>query len=212
VWDDPTGYSQGTHGPPYLPGQKLSSDHKALVTRLVSKEANFVETLWQRYLDQMGSVYGGPHAPLSVLLAALRAAAMMHQTHHWQTRGGHSYGDHILFQRIYDDSLPFVDQIAERAVGAGTVHNVSHMAQMRHVATIGTECLYQGVQTADPGASQLAWLSLRAEAKLLVLITLVRRVLEQSNHLSDGTDNLLQGVADKHEEFTYLLKQRVSQG
>jgi hypothetical protein len=33
-------------------------------------------------------------------------------------------------------------------------------------------------------------------------------MLEQKGQLSNGTDNLLQGVADKHEEFVYLLKQR----
>jgi hypothetical protein len=33
-------------------------------------------------------------------------------------------------------------------------------------------------------------------------------MLRQANLLTDGTENLLQDVADKHEEFVYLLKQR----
>jgi hypothetical protein len=38
----------------------------------------------------------------------------------------------------------------------------------------------------------------------------VYKLLESKGQLSSGTDNLLQGIADKHEEFVYLLKQRCS--
>jgi hypothetical protein len=46
------------------------------------------------------------------------------------------------------------------------------------------------------------------EAHVLGAIKVVLKVLGSAGILSDGTENLLQDIADKHEEFVYLLKQR----
>jgi hypothetical protein len=50
--------------------------------------------------------------------------------------------------------------------------------------------------------------SLNVERCVLDCIKTARSSLEGKSQLTDGTDNLIQGVADKHEEFVYLLQQR----
>jgi hypothetical protein len=50
--------------------------------------------------------------------------------------------------------------------------------------------------------------SLAVEQCVVACLKDARGSLESKGQLTDGTDNLLQGVSDKHEEFLYLLQQR----
>jgi DNA-binding ferritin-like protein len=147
----------------------------------------------------------GSAAPLSSVLVALRAASFLHQTHHWQTRGPTYYADHLLFDRLYNDSQPFIDQVAERAVGLGHADLVSPVHQVQQLAqVIG----FLGPSDGSPG--QLVQTSLRMESLVLAMIDQAVNVLRGSGALTNGTDNLLQGVADLHETFVYLLQQRAA--
>jgi DNA-binding ferritin-like protein len=142
---------------------------------------------------------------LGALLAILRAASHVHQSHHWQTRGGHFYGDHLLFMRIYEDSQTFIDQVAERAVGSGHAVLVSPSLQISSMGfLIQLWCGTPGVL----GAEGMVEASLNVERCVVQCIGEARKSLEARGELSDGTDNLIQGAADKHEEFLYLLQQR----
>lgn len=194
VWDDPTQYDPLRHGPPYLPA-RLGSKAKAAVRRLASTK---VEPKVARRL--MGGA-----APLSAVLVMLRAASFLHQTHHWQTQGPTYYADHLLFDRLYNDSQSFIDQVAERAVGLGHAGLVSPSAQAQQLAqVIGV------VGGSDGSPDQLVQTSLRMESLVLSVIDEATKVLRGSEALTNGTDNLLQGTADLHETFVYLLQQRAS--
>ena len=111
-----------------------------------------------------------------------------------------------MFDRLYNDSQKFIDQIAERSVGAGHRLLVDPVLQSRHIAWMISKIYHNRVQ--EPEA--IVETSLLTEYGILAVIKFVRTGLAQKNELSDGTDNLLQEVADKHEEFVYLLKQRAS--
>ena len=71
-----------------------------------------------------------PMAELGALTAILRAANVIHQSNHWRTAGPSYYGDHVMFERLYDDSLPFIDQMAEKAMGLGHPDLVCPVTQM----------------------------------------------------------------------------------
>ncbi len=192
VWHTPTEYDPLKHGPPYLPGVayepvKLSSNQKAEVRKLVKQASRpFVS-------ENAGS-------PLVALLGVLQAVALLHQTHHWSTRGPAYYADHLLFERLYNESLEFIDQVAERAVGQG-MPGISATTQASRMLA----CL-EALGPAN-GAQGMVEVSLAAE---LFCLSSVKAVLDGSE-VSPGTSNLLEGVADKHESFVYLLQQR-SQG
>jgi hypothetical protein len=52
--------------------------------------------------------------------------------------------------------------------------------------------------------------SLRAETHLLDCVRRLSEEMKANGDLTRGTDDLLAGIEDKHEEHFYLLRQRAS--
>lgn len=150
----------------------------------------------------------GSHEALSDLLAYMRAALDLHQVHHWQTRGTTYYADHLLFMRIYDDSGDFIDQLAEKSIGLGSIELVDlcRQSEMRHRAVMSMCGTTSGVSP-----DEMVERSLQAEMTLVGMIKQTIETLEASGQLTHGLSNLLEGIADAHETFIYLLKQRNEQ-
>lgn len=193
VWHDPTRYDPQRHGPEYLPRVKMATTLKKEARALAASLIN--PKVCTRVASSM--------KPLSSVLAVLRAAAMVHQTHHWQTSGAQYYGDHLLFERLYDESQPFIDQVAERAVGAGSVALVNSLDQAK--------VIYELIPLMCSGSDdpeEMVRDSLKTESLVVGVVDAAITMLEGTGSLSNGTDNLLQGVSDLHEGFVYLLKQR----
>lgn len=187
-WVDPLAFDAMENGPPYLPE----------ATRIVTARTDFLSML----LPRLG---GLPMAELGLLVGVLRAASIVHQSHHWQTQGNSYYGDHQLFDRLYNDSLGFIDSVAERAVGSGHVDLVCPKTQSVLVQDL---IAYWCQASGELNAQVMVAVSLDVERSVLEFIKVAKAHLSAQGQLSDGTDNLLQGVADKHEEFVYLLQQR----
>ena len=51
------------------------------------------------------------------LWADLRAAHHLYWTLHWQSRGPNFYGDHLLFERLYEAKVEQIDGLAEIIAG-----------------------------------------------------------------------------------------------
>lgn len=153
----------------------------------------------------------GPAAPLATLVSALRAIYQLHQSHHWLSKGANYYGDHLLYQRLYEAVLPEIDSVAERTVGNGgarAMDAITQAKQTTHFLEIFSEpsdAPYEVLgQRVD--LNEIAARSLQAE---LVLVGLIDDV-EASPGITAGTRNLLEGIADTHEGHIYLLQQRLS--
>jgi DNA-binding ferritin-like protein len=191
LWHTPVAYDPLRHGPPYLPGTsfepvKLSSEQRAEV---------------RGYVKQAAEIPFSTATPLSTLLGVIQAAAMVHQAHHWSTRGAVFYADHLLFERLYNESLEFVDQVAERAVGIGQPGNILAVDQARLILSF--------VSVPPPlSPDDMVRLSLGLETSVLKAVDLTIEAMESNGTMSHGISNLLEGVADKHESFVYLLRQR----
>lgn len=202
VWHDPTSYSMPAHGPSFMP--KLGSSQRVQVRSFVRRQAAF-------------SHPGFEGAPLSMVVQFMRALAFIHQTHHWQTSGPSFYADHQLFERIYDQSLEFIDQLAERAVGTEGPMVMDALLQAGGVLHI--VAFICGHAKGAPQASslevttpdQMVQRSLRGEAAFLQLCATLLKTSQalSPQAVSPGTTNLLEGIADMHETFVYLLQQRV---
>jgi len=50
-------------------------------------------------------------------VAFLRALYHIHQNAHWKVQGSESYGNHLLFQRLYEETQQSVDDAAEKTLG-----------------------------------------------------------------------------------------------
>jgi len=90
----------------------------------------------QVFLALVSDYQGLPLAELSSLLAVLRSAAIVHQAHHWQTRGIPFEGDHKLYEQLYNESLEMIDQLAERAVGSSSYVLVHPVVQTMQIASL----------------------------------------------------------------------------
>lgn len=156
--------------------------------------------------ENMVAEWGGIRmAELSVVLVHLRFLTFVHQTHHWVARGDSFYGDHQLFQRLYDATVEHVDALAEKAVGLAGIENVNISLQTTQLARLVSG---YGMMSTIPQTTEIAKRSLAAEVNFIKTTELALETLKESGQLTKGLDNLLAGLLDVHESHIYLLKQR----
>jgi len=155
------------------------------------------------FAELISDYQGQPYAELGVLLALHRAVANIHQTNHWQASGPLFYQDHLLFERLYTTVNGVIDGLAEKAVGLGSPALVNVQLQSQQIDAL---IEYFCSQCAEP-----MLLSQHAEDISCALIHVSLDNLKNSNMLTDGIENMLQGICDTHESLRYLLKQRLTQ-
>lgn len=187
IWHDPSSYNPYFHGPPYLPGMHVRMDQKA-----ASKQAN-------------SGLEGLPAA-----LIMLRALSAIHQAHHWLTYGEAYYADHLLFERLYNETEEEIDQVAEKALGLGTNRSFLHPGfQTAHVSKwVQTFCGNGWTEGEGENPTTYVQTSLKAETWFLGQMKKIAETMKAMGSLSRGADNLLAGIEDKHEGHVYLLTQR----
>jgi DNA-binding ferritin-like protein len=135
---------------------------------------------------------------LKDLLAAMRASYLMYRTAHWQARGDAYYGDHLMLQRIYEETEKHADQVGERIVGYYGASAVDMADQTERVAQWSERFSREG----DPVKA-----SLEAAKAVRDLLTRTYNVLERSKQLTLGLDDLLMSISNDKDTHVYLLQQ-----
>ena len=166
-----------------------------------------VEELKQNFQHEVGdaiskSLAAQKHtefAELAVFLGFLRGAGMIHHSHHWQTKGNNFFSDHLLFQRLYEQIQTEVDIVGEKLVGAASIEETNYFLQVFHMANF--------METVASNES-LMMESLKAEILLVMTGEFVLSQLGEKGSLSEGLNQAIGTILDKHEDFIYLLKQR----
>lgn len=138
---------------------------------------------------------------LQEILGGLHALSICYKTAHWLALGKNFYGDHLLFQRLYEDISDEIDSVAERMVGMMGDAAIADMEPIKLLSVAAKiissypKCDGQNISLLDAEkmfqASIISVLKCSADAP--------------------GLENLLQGIADKHDEHLYLLQQREKQ-
>jgi DNA-binding ferritin-like protein len=136
---------------------------------------------------------------LSNLLAMLRALQWNHLTSHWQSRGDSSYGDHLLFERLYNKVVEETDGLAEKLVGTFGVAAVDAREQAKLMAFT----LHKMGDIGCPFERGLHF-----ERALQVNLKDCLDAMEDIGQLSLGMDDFLRTMANDHETHIYLLQQR----
>jgi DNA-binding ferritin-like protein len=137
---------------------------------------------------------------LIAVYVALRVEDMLFHAYHWRSKGKDYYGDHLLYQRLYLARAEEIDRIGEVLVPIGGENAVAPV-----VTITGMQDLAARVE-ATPGTDAQRGLALVNET--LRRINDANALLGKEN-LSLAVNNVLAGMADKHLEALYLLKQRV---
>lgn len=197
IWQDPSSYNPFFHGPPYLPGMKVRMDRQASQRTLVAAANKMAN----------GLGYGLP-----TVLVFLKALVHIHQSHHWLTHGEAYYADHLLFERLYDQTLEDVDGVAEKAIGTRCPLDTMHPGlQARIVSHIVEKYCGDGVQsTGSDNPKAYLEVSLLAETQFMACLAEIAKVMKEKGELTRGVDNMLAGIEDKHEGHLYLLRQRLA--
>lgn len=138
----------------------------------------------------------GERHPLVVALGRLRAAHTIHHNNHWSSAGATSYGDHLLFQRLYEETFPWVDSVGERIIGLQIPLNFADLMSLESELV---QELYSNSR------NDLIQLSLNAVLGVQMALTGVREA-----EPTDGTENLIDDISDGLETHVYLLQQRIT--
>ena len=155
---------------------------------------------WKKgYVEGKPGAINAAKAVLWRTLSMLRALSWNHWTAHWQVQGESSYGDHLLFERLYDATVKEIDTLAEKLVamfGPSAVDPVEQSKLMGHVLNVWAD---------EPDAIKR---SLKAEMEFQQALKMVVDALEDMGVLSLGLDDFLRTMANDHETAVYLLQQR----
>lgn len=131
---------------------------------------------------------------------ALEVEQMLFHAYHWRGKGQGYYGDHLLYQRLYQDRALEIDRIGEVLMAVGGADSV-----VPSVTVTGMLDLVN--RTEKVGNSD-------AERGLLLVEETLHRINDANNLLGKeayalAVNNVLAGFSDKHLEALYLLRQRV---
>ena len=126
------------------------------------------------------------------------------QTAHWVSKGSDYYADHLLYERLYDESILEIDAFVEKVIPLSS-------EQIVHPAAVVSEALELLKASdlsfdQDATADELAAATLKMEKELLERIELTYKSLGEE--LTLGLDDHLQAMHSAHEGHVYLLGQR----
>jgi len=160
-------------------------------------------------LEDLFMTYGdAKYAELGVFIDLLRALSMLHHTHHWQTKGSQFYGDHLLYQRLYELADGQIDMVGEKAVGLGSPELVDYKHSLenmnRYLAAV------ESGDIMDAPALKMAKRSLLAEKSFITAGEKMMDQLKSKGLLTRGVEQLLGTILDQHDGVLYLLTQIVS--
>ena len=143
---------------------------------------------------------------LTYHLAWLRVISIWFQHAHWSTSGSTFYGDHLLYERIYNEITEEIDTLAEKAVGfvgASTVDTHTHSKMIAEML-----CSYPTPSRANE-ATMIASAALALVKDYAETVQETYDSLKSAGHMTMGLDDFLMALVNKLESFVYLLKQRV---
>jgi DNA-binding ferritin-like protein len=135
----------------------------------------------------------------ALYIASLKGMALIHQNSHWTTRGIAFYGDHLLFERLYNSALEDLDLAAEKFMGllGDEVLDYDLQADLLHKVLLK----YKNLE-----GSPLE-MSLTVEKDFLKFSKSAYNLFEEEGKLTLGLDDMIMAIASQREESVYLLQQ-----
>jgi DNA-binding ferritin-like protein len=130
---------------------------------------------------------------------ALEVEQMLFHAYHWRSKGADYYGDHLLYQRLYEDRAEEIDRIGEVLMAVAGPNSVAPV-----ITITGMHDLASRIEAVQGAQAQRG----------VALVEETLRRINAANALLGNTpytlsvNNVLAGFADKHLEALYLLKQR----
>ena len=134
---------------------------------------------------------------LSLYLAFTRAMYITHQQNHWLAK---NYNDHLLFQRLYEETIELVDGTAERVIG---LCQVDSFKEFQSIAS--------KFEPKEKSMIGLLQSSLEIERAFQKLSKKVYETLKEKDTMTLGLDDLIMSQSSIGESHIYLLQQAISE-
>jgi DNA-binding ferritin-like protein len=135
----------------------------------------------------------------NLYIATLKAMSLVFQHSHWTTKGPPFYGDHLLFERLYNDALKLLDMAAEKYIGVFGDQSLDYDLQTKLLAGILSKfSKLEGSPIPMCLAVVKSFLGLSEQAS---------KLFEDDSLMTLGLADMLGAISDKCEEFAYLLQQ-----
>ena len=138
-------------------------------------------------------------ALLDKYVAFLRVAYLVHQTGHWKCKSSEFYGNHLLFQRIYEDAADRTDEVAEKLIGLFGNSALDDEGQLKLMYKLNH-------YNSDDRIAN----SLEVEEDFIKLATSVYETIKENGQMTLGLDDMIMNHVNKAETAVYLLKQAKS--
>jgi DNA-binding ferritin-like protein len=135
----------------------------------------------------------------SLYLATLKAIYLIHQHGHWTTNGGNFYGNHLLFQRLYEAAQESADLAAEKFLGVFGEEVIDLKFQNDLLGKLLSKFT---IVSSDPTQRSIA-----AEKQFLKLSQDAYDAFKDDDVMTLGMDDMIMSIASKSEEAVYLLQQ-----
>ena len=135
----------------------------------------------------------------NLYVATLKCIYTVHQHNHWTTKGNDFYGDHLLFERLYESAQESADLAAEKMVGLFGTEAVDYKLQNELITKI--------MKRYDALCEDHVAMSLKIEKDFLKYSEDFYKKLDEMDELTQGLDDAIQSIASKREEACYLLQQ-----
>jgi DNA-binding ferritin-like protein len=132
-------------------------------------------------------------------LATLRAIYFIHQQNHWLAKGQNFYGNHLLFQRLYESAQNNADLAAEKFIGLFGEDGIELSFQ--------TELFNKIINRYKSLSKNPIAMSLAIEKEFLKLSEDAYNLFKKEGVMTLGLDDMIMSIASNREESVYLLQQ-----
>jgi DNA-binding ferritin-like protein len=127
---------------------------------------------------------------MSLYVVFLKALYLIHEMNHWKVK--QNYGNHLMFQRLFEGVQEMVDEAAEKTIGVyGDLVSQDHVDEL--------------TKFFNPDGDIES--SLKAEKAFQTFATNLYNDLKESGELTLGVDDMIMGHVSSSEVNTYLLQQ-----
>ena len=147
-----------------------------------------------------------PEEIYSAYIGFVRAYHLWMHGAHNVTKGTGFGGDHeLIYGKIYVETQEAIDMVIEKGMG---IYQDEGIACPMRILENAAMILNDWESPSGHDAERIADLALEYTKQLVSVGTGTSEILKEMGALSYGTDNMLAGLVDTHENYAYLLQQR----
>ena len=163
-----------------------------------------MEVIMTPELDEM--LPPAPEEIYSAYIGFVRAYHLWMHGAHNVTKGTGFGGDHeLIYGKIYLETQEAIDMIIEKGMG---IYQDEGIACPMRIVENAAMILSDWESPSNHDAERIADLALEYTKQLVGVGTGTSEILKEMGALTYGTDNMLAGLVDTHENYAYLLQQR----